>query len=77
MSPEDENLVNLYVKVADIVLAVDIFVYMSVMAHKAISNDEGEELPAHTDEEALPFLSPGCLARQSAEEEDERYPYLN
>ena len=81
VSLEEENPVNLYVKVAGIVLAVGVFVYISVVARKAISDelsgDEGEELPAHTDEEALSFLSPGGLARYSAEEEDERYPYLN
>jgi hypothetical protein len=80
-SPEEENPVYLYVKVAGIVLAVGVFIYISVVARKAISDelsgDEGEELPAHTDEETLSFLSPGGVARQSAEEEDERYPYLN
>ena len=80
-SPEEENPVYLYVKVAGIALAVGVFIYISVVARKAISDelsgDEGEEMPAHTDEEALSFLSPGGLARQSAEDEDERYPYLN
>ncbi|KAI9466766.1 hypothetical protein BJY52DRAFT_18689 [Lactarius psammicola] len=74
-SPEEENPVGLYVKVAGIVLAIGVFIYISVVARKAIndelSGDEGEEMPAHTDEEALSFLSPGGLARQSAEDEDE------
>jgi hypothetical protein len=76
---EDENPVGLYAKVTGIVLAVGVFVYISVVARKAISDelsgDEGEELPAHTDEEALSFLSPAGMAhQQSAEEEDdERY----
>ncbi|KAH9045661.1 hypothetical protein EDB85DRAFT_49234 [Lactarius pseudohatsudake] len=76
---EEENPVGLYVKVAGIVLAVGVFIYISVVARKAIndelSGDDGEERPAHTDEEALSFLSPGGLARHSAEEdgdEDER-----
>jgi len=78
-SLEEENPMGLYAKVAGIVLAVGVFVYISVVARKAISDelsgDEGEELPAHTDEEALSFLSPAGTARQSAEEdEDERDP---
>ena len=78
---EEENPVGLYVKVTGIVLAVGVFVYISVVARKAISDelsgDEGEELPAHTDEEALSFLSPAGMAHLSLEEDDERYPYLN
>ncbi|KAH9062092.1 hypothetical protein EDB87DRAFT_1609281 [Lactarius vividus] len=72
---EEENPVGLYVKVAGIVLAVGVFIYISVVARKAIndelSGDEGEEMPAHTDEEALSFLSPGGLARHSAEEDED------
>ena len=74
---EDENPFGLYAKVTGIVLAVGVFVYISVVARKAISDelsgDEGEELPAHTDEEALSFLSPAGLAHQLAEDDDERY----
>ncbi|KAI9448282.1 hypothetical protein H4582DRAFT_2068803 [Lactarius indigo] len=74
-SPEEENPVGLYVKVAGIVLAVGVFIYISVVARKAIneelSGDEGEEMPAHTDEEALSFLSPRGLARHSTEEDDD------
>jgi uncharacterized membrane protein YdjX (TVP38/TMEM64 family) len=80
-SLEEENPFGLYAKVTGIVLAVGVFIYISVVARKAISDelsgDEGEELPAHTDEEALSFLSPAGTARQSAEEDDDRYPYLN
>ncbi|KAH9007074.1 hypothetical protein EDB86DRAFT_50147 [Lactarius hatsudake] len=72
---EEENPVGLYVKVAGIVLAVGVFIYISVVARKAIndelSGDDGEEMPAHTDEEALSFLSPGGLARHSAEEDED------
>ncbi|KAH9077432.1 hypothetical protein EDB83DRAFT_2349995 [Lactarius deliciosus] len=72
---EDENPVGLYVKVAGIVLAVGVFIYISVVARKAIneelSGDDGEDMPAHTDEEALSFLSPGGLARHSAEEDED------
>lgn len=75
-SPEEEdNPVGLYAQIAGIVLAVGVFVYISVVARKAIndelSGDDGEDMPAHTDEEALSFLSPGGMARQSAEEDDD------
>lgn len=76
-SAEEENLFGFYAKITGVILAVGVFIYISVVARKAINDeldDDGEELPYHTDEEAVSFLSPGGIARQS---EDERDPYVN
>ena len=74
---EEENLFGFYAKITGVILAVGVFIYISVVARKAINDeldDDGDELPFHTDEEAVSFLSPGGIARQS---EDERDPYVN
>jgi hypothetical protein len=73
---EEENPLGFYAKVTGVVLAIGVFIYISVVARKAINEELGDddELPSHTDEEAVSFLSPGGIARQS---EDERDPYVN
>ena len=74
---EEENPLGFYAKITGVILAVGVFIYISVVARKAINDeldDDGDELPFHTDEEAVSFLSPGGIARQS---EDERDPYVN
>jgi hypothetical protein len=73
---EEENLFGFYAKIAAVILAIGVFIYISVVARKAINDelDDDDELPYHTDEEAVSFLSPGGVARQS---EDERDPYVN
>jgi SNARE associated Golgi protein len=73
----EENLFSFYAKITGVILAIGVFIYISVVARKAINDeldDDGDELPFHTDEEAVSFLSPGGIARQS---EDERDPYVN
>jgi hypothetical protein len=73
----EENLFGFYAKITGVILAIGVFIYISVVARKAINDeldDDGDELPFHTDEEAVSFLSPGGIARQS---EDERDPYVN
>ena len=73
---EEENLFGFYAKITGVILAIGVFIYISVVARKAINDelDDDDELPFHTDEEAVSFLSPGGIARQS---EDERDPYVN
>jgi hypothetical protein len=73
---EEESLFGFYAKTTGVVLALGVFIYISVVARKAINDelDDDDELPFHTDEEAVSFLSPGGIARQS---EDERDPYVN
>ena len=73
---EEENPIGFYAKIIGVVLAIGVFVYISVVARKAINDELGDddELPSHTDEEAVSFLSPGGIARQS---EDERDAYVN
>ena len=73
---EEENPIGFYAKITGVVLAIGVFIYISVVARKAINDelDDDDELPTHTDEEAVSFLSPGGIARQS---EDEREPYVN
>lgn len=74
---EEDNLFGFYAKITGVILAVGVFIYISAVARKAINDeldDDGDELPYHTDEEAVSFLSPGGIARQS---EDERDPYVN
>ncbi|KAF8505524.1 hypothetical protein F5888DRAFT_445282 [Russula emetica] len=74
---EEEDLFGFYAKIVGVILAIGVFIYISVVARKAINDeldDDGDELPFHTDEEAVSFLSPGGIARQS---EDERDPYVN
>ena len=73
---EEENPIGFYAKIAGVVLAIGVFIYISVVARKAINDELGDddELPTHTDEEAVSFLSPGGIARQS---EDEREPYVS
>ncbi len=75
-SAEEENSFGFYAKIAGVSLAIGVFIYISVVARKAINYelDDDDELPFHTDEEAVSFLSPGGIARQS---EDERDPYVN
>ena len=76
----EENPFDFYVKIAGVTLALGVFVYISVVARKAINDELGDDddddygLPTHTDEEAVSFLSPGGIARHS---EDEREPYVN
>jgi hypothetical protein len=74
--PEEENPLSFYAKIAGIILAVGVFIYISVVARKAINEELGDDddLPSHTDEEAVSFLSPSGMSRQS---EDERDPYVN
>ncbi|KAI0301790.1 hypothetical protein B0F90DRAFT_1816693 [Multifurca ochricompacta] len=75
---EEENRIGLYVKITGVILAIGVFVYISVVARKAVNDElddsDDDDLPTHTDEEALSFLSPSGMARQS---EDERDPYVN
>lgn len=74
---EEEDLFGFYAKITGVILAIGVFIYISVVARKAINDelgDDDDELPFHTDEEAVSFLSPGGIARQS---EDERDPYVN
>ena len=73
---EEENRFGLYAKIAGVTLAIGVFIYISVVARKAINDELGDDddLPTHTDEEAVSFLSPNGMARQS---EDEREPYVN
>ncbi len=74
---EEENPFGFYAKITGVILAIGVFIYISVVARKAINDeldDADDELPFHTDEEAVSFLSPGGIARQS---EDERDPYVN
>jgi SNARE associated Golgi protein len=73
---EEENPIGFYAKIAGVILAVGVFIYISVVARKAINDELGDddELPTHTDEEAVSFLSPGGIARQS---EDELDLYVN
>ena len=74
---EEENPIGFYAKIAGVILAIGVFIYISVVARKAINDelgDDDDDLPTHTDEEAVSFLSPGGIARQS---EDERDPYVN
>jgi SNARE associated Golgi protein len=75
-SAEEENSFGFYAKIAGVSLAIGVFIYISVVARKAINYelDDDDELPFHSDEEAVSFLSPGGIARQS---EDERDPYVN
>jgi hypothetical protein len=78
-SAEGENPMGFYVQVAGVSLALGVFVYISVVARKAINDELGDDddyygLPTHTDEEAESFLSPGGIARHS---EDERDSYVN
>jgi hypothetical protein len=76
----EENHYDFYVKIAGVTLALGVFIYISVVARKAINDEIGDDddddygLPTHTDEEAVSFLSPGGIARHS---EDERDPYVN
>jgi uncharacterized membrane protein YdjX (TVP38/TMEM64 family) len=73
---EEENPLGFYAKITGVILAIGVFIYISVVARKAINEELGDddEMPTHTDEEAVSFLSPGGIARQS---EDERDPYVN
>jgi hypothetical protein len=74
---EEDSLFGFYAKITGVILAIGVFIYISVVARKAINDeldDDDDELPLHTDEEAISFLSPGGIARQS---EDERDPYVN
>jgi len=72
---EEENPIDFYVKIAGATLVIGVFIYISVVARKAINDELGDDdLPTHTDEEAVSFLSPGGIARHS---EDERDPYVN
>ncbi|KAI0303152.1 hypothetical protein BC826DRAFT_333537 [Russula brevipes] len=73
---EEENPIAFYAKIAGVVLALGVTVYISVVARKAINDELGDDddLPTHTDEEAVSFLSPGGIARHS---EDERDSYVN
>jgi membrane protein YqaA with SNARE-associated domain len=79
-SAEGENPIGFYAKIAGVTLAIGVFIYISVVARKAINDELGDDdddyygLPTHTDEEAESFLSPGGIARHS---EDERDPYVN
>lgn len=76
----EENPFDFYVKIVGVTLALGVFIYISVVARKAINDELGDDddddygLPTHTDEEAVSFLSPGGIARHS---EDERDPYVN
>jgi hypothetical protein len=73
---EEENPIAFYAKIAGVILALGVFVYISVVARKAINDELGDDddMPTHTDEEAVSFLSPGGIARHS---EDERDSYVN
>jgi hypothetical protein len=73
---EEDNPLGFYAKITGVILAIGVFIYISVVARKAINEELGDddEIPSHTDEEAVSFLSPGGIARQS---EDERDPYVN
>jgi hypothetical protein len=73
---DEENRFGLYAKIAGVILAIGVFIYISVVARKAINEELGDDddLPTHTDEEAVSFLSPSGMARQS---EDDRDPYVN
>ena len=79
-SAEGENPIGFYVQIVGVTLALGVFIYISVVARRAINDeldDEDEDyygLPTHTDEETESFLSPGGIARHS---EDERDPYVN
>lgn len=77
----EEDPFDFYVKIAGVTLALGVFVYIAVVARKAINDELDDDddddyygLPTHTDEEAVSFLSPGGIARHS---EDERDPYVN
>jgi uncharacterized membrane protein YdjX (TVP38/TMEM64 family) len=77
---EGENPMSFYVQIAGVTLAIGVFIYISVVARKAINDELGDDddddygVPTHTDEEAESFLSPGGIARHS---EDERDSYVN
>jgi len=73
---EEEHQFDFYVKIIGVILAVGVSVYIAVVARKAVNDELGDDddVPTHTDEEAVSFLSPGGIARQS---EDERDPYVN
>jgi hypothetical protein len=76
LGTEEENRLGLYAKIAGVILAIGVFIYISVVARKAINEELGDDddLPTHTDEEAVSFLSPSGMARQS---EDDRDSYVN
>ncbi|KAI9510423.1 hypothetical protein F5148DRAFT_579763 [Russula earlei] len=73
---EEENPIGFYFKIAAMILALGVFVYIAVVARKAVNDelDDDEDVPSHTDEEAVSFLSPSGIGRHS---EDERDPYVN
>ncbi|KAH9963169.1 hypothetical protein BC827DRAFT_1087732, partial [Russula dissimulans] len=55
---EEEHQIDFYAKIVGVILVVGVAIYIAVVARKAVNDELGDDddMPTHTDEEAVSFL---------------------